>query len=374
MPSREVLLTTLNSLNIPRIDREDPLLGWWAVLGLTLASMLAISCLIRRCENLLNTPKHIFPKDFKLQDVQTFLKNRDQREAPLKPKAASSVTWVNNQPQRTEFVLLFFHGWSTSPREVEPVDQRVASMLGANLVRIRLSGHGLESETLAGSQLMNAATREAMMRDAATGFALSKACGSRVILMGSSTGGTLALWLAAQSWAKPYISSLVLFSPGVSLAVYGAAYTLLKWPIAVLPTFLSKFVIHLVAGPKRHVKYISEQQREICTMEYPSESVVNICRLYLSLEVGTSASSIWAPILIFANPTDPIVSYSAMRKYVAKTNHTMVDILDSEEEHHITGEIHSPSTVDRVVAVSVRWLKAAHAAPAESLPLTSGAC
>lgn len=291
------------------------------------------------------------------RDAQDYLRARDAAEAPLKPQAVSRIIWAGRPHAVTDVALVFLHGWSTSPLEVDPVDARVAERLGANLVRLRLTGHGLAPESRAGRELVRSATREALLRDAAVALALGKLCGRRVVLMGSSTGGSLALWLAAQPWARPDVAGVVLISPGLKLALHGPQYALLKWPVYMLPAFLSRAIIHAVGGPVRAVEYISEEQTGICTMFYPTESVCNICKLYLTLEVAVDAREICAPVLVFANPRDHIVSYEATREFLRPTTHRMVDVCDSEEAHIITGRVHSPSTVPRVVAASVDWLR-----------------
>ena len=42
-------------------------------------------------------------------------------------------------------------------------------------------------------------------------YALGKLVGRRVVLLGCSTGGSLAVWLAAQPWVKNELAALILF-------------------------------------------------------------------------------------------------------------------------------------------------------------------
>ena len=62
--------------------------------------------------------------------------------------------------------------------------------------------------------------------------------------------------------------------------------------------------------------YVSEEQRRIVTMAYPSEAVVNLCELYTTVEVGADIGALSRarlPVLVFANPNDPVVSAKQKR-------------------------------------------------------------
>jgi alpha-beta hydrolase superfamily lysophospholipase len=57
-------------------------------------------------------------------------------------------------------------------------------------------------------------TAENLWESAQQAYAIGKQLGNKVILMGTSTGGTLALQLAA---AYPEIAGLVLYSPNIAI-------------------------------------------------------------------------------------------------------------------------------------------------------------
>ena len=88
------------------------------------------------------------------RDVPKFLADRDAAAGPLQPDAQSSVQWAGATGEQTDLCVLFIHGWSSSPREISPVDSRVAQSLRANHVRIRLTGHGLAPLERAGRMMV----------------------------------------------------------------------------------------------------------------------------------------------------------------------------------------------------------------------------
>eukprot|EP00967_Tisochrysis_lutea_P141461 scaffold259911_cov34-Tisochrysis_lutea.AAC.2 len=329
-----------------------------------MASVLALAWLRRR-RQLQRVDPYLaqpLPSTLRIHDIERFLAQRDEAEGPLQPGVGAEVRWAAGEGVRTEVAVVFVHGWSTSPEEIDPVDREIAQRLGANLLRIRLSAHGLAPAERGGRALRDMATRDTLLSDAAVAFALGQLLGKRVILIGCSTGGTLAVWIAAQRWARGSLSAVVLISPGFALSIAGPAYTLLKWPVLLMPYFASRALVHAIAGPEHHVPYVSEEQRRIVTMTYPSEAVVNLCELYTTVEVGVDVRAIGRaglPMLVFANPSDPVVSYEAMRSTLAPAANCVEfeEITNSEEPHIITGRMYSPSTITYFIDRTMEWLE-----------------
>ena len=69
--------------------------------------------------------------------VESWLRARDQDEAPLEPGAESAVTWAVEEAKPTELCVVYLHGWGASPPELSPVPEQLAAALGANLLRYR---------------------------------------------------------------------------------------------------------------------------------------------------------------------------------------------------------------------------------------------
>mgnify|MGYP000844167990 FL=1 len=135
-----------------------------------------------------------------------------QREAALPVKADNQahIVWARDSlPQKTEYVVLYLHGFGASRREGAPAHLHLARQLQANLLLGRLEGHGLR-DTLP-LQNFNA---QNYYDSALEHYALAKKLGRKVVIMGSSTGGTLALLLAA---GFPEVEALVLLSPNIRI-------------------------------------------------------------------------------------------------------------------------------------------------------------
>ncbi len=145
-------------------------------------------------------------------DASALSKYVDQKESRhrLKPNNQARIIWHNDSSRnKTEYVLVYLHGFSASQAEGEPVHRNFAKKFGCNLYLSRLAEHGLDTaESLANF------TTEKLWHSAKEAIAIGKQLGEKVIIAGTSTGGTIGLMLAAQN---PEISALILMSPNIAI-------------------------------------------------------------------------------------------------------------------------------------------------------------
>jgi len=136
-----------------------------------------------------------------------------QQEAmhKLKPDNEARIIWANDSAKgKTPWAIVYLHGFSASQAEGDPVHRNIAKEFGCNLYLSRLSQHGIDTT----EPMMNL-TAENYWASAEQALAIGKQLGDKVILVGTSTGGTNALQLAA---AYPGdISALVLLSPNIAI-------------------------------------------------------------------------------------------------------------------------------------------------------------
>jgi len=129
----------------------------------------------------------------------------------IRPGNQSELYWSNDSLQdKTAYCLLYLHGFSASPMEGNPVHIDVAKEMGMNVYIPRLAAHGLNVE-----EALLDMTPDRLWESAKQALAMASALGEKVILMGTSTGGTLALMLAAHY--PDDIAALVLYAPNVRL-------------------------------------------------------------------------------------------------------------------------------------------------------------
>ncbi len=162
-----------------------------AAAALLVAALLRKRMVLRRDPAGLDAP---LPPSTRLGSVEDFLRARESAAAPIAPGAESSIIWAaGRRGERADYALVFLHGWSASSLEIDPVDARIAAEIGAHCVRFRLTGHGLKPVDRGGDAMRDEASSDEFLRDAATAFAIGRLVARRVILVGCSTGGTLAV-------------------------------------------------------------------------------------------------------------------------------------------------------------------------------------
>ena len=345
---------------------------------LILASLVTYFIVVRRRLIRIMTEQELLPAHTLLPSsaagVEKWLRERDALAAPIQPGCESSVTWANGPSNKTGICVIFLHGWCASPPELDPVDKHIATALGANLLRYRYTGHGLRPMERGGEVMLKEQGHEQMRRDAAIAYALGRQLGGAIVLMGSSTGGSLAIWLSGQAWVRNgSLAALVLVSPGIRLAMPRATWLCVGWLLMLLPRAGSRSLLHAINGgkykrPQMHLLpgARGEAQARCWTRVYPFEAVIHIIALYLICGASAVFESIDAPVLAFANPRDKTVSFAAAREAVHRMPQGQLEVVeDSENVHVITGRIASPNTVERIVHVAVEFLER-HVAAASS--------
>lgn len=154
----------------------------------------------------------------------------------LRPDNEARIIW-HGEPQKREWCILYLHGFSASQGEGAPLHQQLAQEMGANLLLSRWSGHGFLQNQLA------TFTAEQAWLDALHFLAIANKLGKKVLLVSTSTGGTLALKLAAQF--PDQVDALINLSPNIRINDPAAFLLNDPW---------GKQIATAVIGPIRRVK------------------------------------------------------------------------------------------------------------------------
>ncbi|MDT0605632.1 alpha/beta hydrolase [Croceitalea rosinachiae] len=127
----------------------------------------------------------------------------------IRPDNQARIIWFDSIPKKTEYSIVYLHGWSASQEEGDPIHLQTAKRYGCNLYLPRLAGHGLDED-----EAMLGLTADQVIDSAKEAIAIGKKLGQKIILMATSTGGTLALHLAG---GDSDIAALLLYSPNVEI-------------------------------------------------------------------------------------------------------------------------------------------------------------
>lgn len=145
-----------------------------------------------------------------LSELELQINNAEAQVEYLKPDNESRILWANTDSlYKTEYVLLYLHGFSASPKEGYPINYDFGKHYGINTYIPRLYGHGLDSP----SNLLDM-TPDKLINSAKEALNIARQLGDKVIIMSTSTGGTLSLLLAAEN---PDIFAQILFAPNIQI-------------------------------------------------------------------------------------------------------------------------------------------------------------
>lgn len=174
----------------------------------------------------------------------------------IKPNNEARIVWKDSARQGTEYAVVYIHGFSASQMEGDPVHRRFAETFGCNLYLARLADHGVDT-----TETLLTMTADRLWASAREALAIGKQLGDKVILISTSTGGTLALKLAAEYPAD--VHALINLSPNVALRD-GAAFLLNNpWGLQI-----ARLVIggdYRITGTNdEHGKYWNQKYRIEC--------------------------------------------------------------------------------------------------------------
>jgi esterase/lipase len=141
--------------------------------------------------------------------LETYVKRHESLHK-LRPDNEARIVWADDSAKNiTEYAILYLHGFSASQGEGDPIHKRIAKRYGCNLYLSRLAEHGIDTT----EKLVNL-TADNYWESAKEAYAIASKLGKKVIIMGTSTGASLALMLAAN---YPDVHSLILLSPNIEI-------------------------------------------------------------------------------------------------------------------------------------------------------------
>jgi esterase/lipase len=182
---------------------------WWMKILLTLIITITIVYFVGPHPA---TPKYdaTLPKvPTSTSALEIYIANNESRHQ-LRPDNEARIVWNDSLEQPTDYAIVYLHGFSASQEEGNPAHRRIAKKFGCNLYLARLAEHGIVTS----DQLLNL-TADNYWESGKEALAIAKQLGKKVIIMSTSTGGTLALKLAATFPID--IAGLILYSPNIEI-------------------------------------------------------------------------------------------------------------------------------------------------------------
>jgi pimeloyl-ACP methyl ester carboxylesterase len=143
-------------------------------------------------------------------EIEAYIKDKESK-LKIKPDNQSRIIWANDSlKNKTPYCLLYLHGFSASWYEGNPVHLDFARRYGMNLYIPLLASHGIDT-----TEALVDMTPDRLYQSAKEALVIAHKLGEKVILMGTSTGGTLMLKLASDF--PELMEGLILLSPNIAI-------------------------------------------------------------------------------------------------------------------------------------------------------------
>ena len=221
----------------------------------------------------------------------------------LKPDNEARIIWFNDSAKgKTEYAVVYLHGFSASQEEGDPVHREFAKKFGCNLYLSRLAEHGVDTTDALANY-----TAEKSWRSAVEAYAIGKQLGKKVILMSTSTGGTLALKLCADF---PDIIATIMMSPNIAINDPNAWLLNNRWGLQIA---------HIVVGKQRVASDTTKIYAQYWNPRYSTTSLVQLEELLESTMKGSTFKKVTQPTLLLYyfkddDHQDDVVKVSAMKR------------------------------------------------------------
>ena len=279
------------------------------------------------------------------EDIDGYLEASESGFDDIVDGTQKRVIWAGAAGAQTDVAVVYLHGWGASSEEIRPVPDQVAAHLGANLYFARLKGHGR------GDLAMSEPTMNDWMQDLAEAMEIGRRIGKRVVLVTTSTGGSLAIAGAAQAETREGMAGIVLVSP--NFGPVDPMAELANWPLA-------RTWVPALVGEWREWEPHNELQGKYWTTRTQNVAALPMMALVKHVrEVDLGAIDL--PILVIYSRDDMVVSAekteAAMERWGGpKEMHVRVmSDADTPSHHVIAGDIMSPTQTAGTVEIISSW-------------------
>jgi len=289
------------------------------------------------------------------EDLDKYLKDSEAKFTDITPGAEKTIHWYTRSPSQkdyeqadeiqTDLAFTYFHGFSATRQESMPVPRRIADHFKANIYYTRLAGNGRSDEAMADGSV------NSWVADAAEALSICKRLGKRTVIIGTSTGASLAWWVANQPEFKEQIAALVFFSPNFGLADA-------KGPLLAAPW--GKQIAEMVIGPYRRGTVESEQHGKYWSTTYPTRALLPMMGLVkVAKKIPRRENKI--PVFIIYSPHDTTVNASKIESFydsiTATKDRLVIDNPTATSQHVIVGDILAPENNDAATDNTIEFLE-----------------
>lgn len=286
-------------------------------------------------------------------DLDSYLLSHEQQFSLTTPDVAKKIVWQNPATkEKTDLSIVYLHGYSATLMETHPLTENIAKKLEANVFYTRLNGHGLSKEEFA------KAAANGWLQDTVEAWEIGKAIGKRVIIIGTSTGATLATWLA-MTQQVPELQALIFISPNFYPADRSARMLLWPWGTQLL---------EIITGNAYHAWEPLNEDQGIYWMTSPALSTSAHLMALVDHVDSLDLSKLRKPALIFYSELDNVVSVSRIKEKYALIGSPIKTLVKVQNEnnpskHILAGYIVGNTTTAFIEKTTLSFLKENHLIP-----------
>jgi len=246
-----------------------------------------------------NTPKEII---IDIKNVASYIADIESSFSNIKPDNQSQFIWQDST-QKTEYALLYLHGYSASYGECSPILQNFSDRYRCNTYLHRLKDHGLNDDN-AFAKL----TPESLVESAKEAVAIAKNVGEKLLIISTSTGCTLATYLAA---ADSDIEAIIMTAPNFDLYDQNSHLMLKPW---------GKQILKKIVGGNHRTWEATPEAQKYWTTKNRIEGLIAMRSLLDQTMTDEIFSKINVPVFVGyyykdANNQDEIISINAIKEF-----------------------------------------------------------
>ena len=279
-------------------------------------------------------------------DIDAYLAMREGQFDDIIDGVEKQVIWAGEANVKTPLSIIYLHGFTASSKEIRPVPDRVAAALGANLYFTRFTGHGRQPAAMTDANVGR------WMDDVGEAIKIGKQIGETVIIMATSTGGTLAAAAALDKAAMENIGGIIFISS--NFAINSRAADLLTWPFA-------RQWVPLVIGTEQQGNPRNDRHAHYWMMTYPTTALMPMAAIVAAVD-QESYDDVDIPALFYYSRQDQVVvpekTAAFARSWGGETKTIIANLTadDDKFSHIITGDIVSPNQTESAVDHMLVWI------------------
>jgi len=195
-----------------------------------------------------------------LTKVEAYIAEQEAKVTDLRPDNHARIIWANDSVAKTDYSIVYLHGFSAGPMESDPVVFDIAKKFGLNVYLARLADHGRNNV----ESFLNISPKD-WLDSAREALAIGKILGKKVIVMSCSTGSTLSTYLAAENPTST--DAMIMYSPNFALHDANSRWLAKPWGL--------QLARKIFKGNYRSIT-MEAGAKPFWTTEYRLEGLVNL--------------------------------------------------------------------------------------------------